>query len=115
MAGIACLPSLFHPWGRHTRWLTVITVDPSQFGADREAIRLALESEHIEARPVWKPMPLPPCPLPPISGDCAAPPKIGGLGGHEALFRDGLCLPAGSNLSEDDLSRVVAGVRSLGR
>ena len=42
------------PWGRCTRWLTCITVDPSQFGADREAIRLALEAENIESRPVWR-------------------------------------------------------------
>ena len=43
------------PWGRHTRWLTVITVDPAQFGSVRETIRLALEAENIEARPVWEP------------------------------------------------------------
>ena len=43
LPGIAFMPEA--PWGRHTRWLTVITVDPSQFGADREAIRLALEAE----------------------------------------------------------------------
>lgn len=44
------------PWGRAARWLTVITVGPEAFGADREAIRLALEAANIEARPVWKPM-----------------------------------------------------------
>ncbi len=43
-----------------TRWLTCITVDPARFGADREALRLALEGENIEARPVWKPMHLQP-------------------------------------------------------
>jgi len=48
------------PWGRHTRWLTVITIDAHAFGADRETIRLALEAENIEARPVWKPMHLQP-------------------------------------------------------
>ena len=37
-----------------TRWLTVITIDPEQFGVDREAVRLALEKENIESRPAWK-------------------------------------------------------------
>jgi len=104
LPGIAFMPEA--PWGRHTRWLTVITVDPSQFGADREAIRLALEFEHIEARPVWKPMH-----LQPVSHACES------VGGRvaEALFRDGLCLPACVNLRQDDLSRVVEGVRRLAR
>ncbi len=48
------------PWGRHTRWLTCITVDPAAFGAHREQVRLALDTENIEARPVWKPMHLQP-------------------------------------------------------
>ena len=48
------------PWGRATRWLTCITVDPAQFGATREDIRLALEREDIESRPLWKPMHLQP-------------------------------------------------------
>ncbi|MBP1465745.1 aminotransferase class I/II-fold pyridoxal phosphate-dependent enzyme [Candidatus Chloroploca sp. M-50] len=100
LPGIAFMPEA--SWGRHTRWLTVITIDPAQSGTDREAIRVALEAENIEARPVWKPMH-----LQPIferyerSGGSVA----------EAFFRDGLCLPSGSNLSEEDLERVVAVVR----
>ena len=93
-------------WGRHTRRLTVITVDPAQFGADREALRLALEAENIEARPVWKPMH-----LQPVFRGCAT---VGG-GVAEAIFRDGLCLPSGSNLGEADLERVAEIVRSLRR
>jgi dTDP-4-amino-4,6-dideoxygalactose transaminase len=85
-------------WGRHNRWLTVLTIDPALFGADREAVRLALEAENIEARPVWKPMH-----LQPVFADYAA------VGGRvaEVLFRDGLCLPSGSNLTQPDLARVV--------
>ena len=90
------------PWGRSTRWLTCITVDPAAFGADREAIRLALESENIESRPVWKPMH-----LQPVFADC---PRYGGAVAEE-LFERGLCLPSGSNLREEDLARVVAIVR----
>ncbi|MBP1468198.1 DegT/DnrJ/EryC1/StrS family aminotransferase [Candidatus Chloroploca sp. M-50] len=89
-------------WGRHTRWLTVITIDPAQSGTDREAIRVALEAEHIEARPGWKPMHLQPIfERSERSGGSVA----------EAFFRDGLCLPSGSNLSEQDLERVVAVMR----
>jgi len=43
-------------WSRSNRWLTVMLITPEEFGADREAVRLALEAENIESRPVWKPM-----------------------------------------------------------
>ena len=43
-------------WSRSNRWLTVILITPEEFGAGREAVRLALDKEDIEARPVWKPM-----------------------------------------------------------
>ncbi|MBM3853022.1 MAG: aminotransferase class I/II-fold pyridoxal phosphate-dependent enzyme, partial [Verrucomicrobia bacterium] len=52
--GIEFMPEA--SWNRCTRWLTCIQVDPKQSGTDREQIRLALEAENIEARPVWKPM-----------------------------------------------------------
>lgn len=100
LPGIDFMPEA--PWGRHTRWLTVITVDPDQFGVDREVIRLALEAENIEARPVWKPMH-----LQPIFSECEV------VGGEvaEDLFEHGLCLPSGSNLAEADLARVVDVIR----
>lgn len=98
--GIEFMPEA--PWGRHSRWLTTLTIDPDLFGADREAVRQALEAENIEARPVWKPMH-----LQPVFADFES------LGGEvaEDLFRHGLCLPSGSNLCEGDLQRVVDGVR----
>jgi dTDP-4-amino-4,6-dideoxygalactose transaminase len=104
LPGIAFMPEA--PWGRCTHWLTVITVDPTQFGAGREAIRLALEAENIEARPVWKPMH-----LQPVFQECE---KVGGAV-SEALFRDGLCLPSGTALAMGDIERVVSGVRSQRR
>lgn len=95
------------PWGRHTRWLTCITIDPAEFGADRELVRLALEAENIESRPVWKPMHLQPV--------FAAYPVVGGAVAEE-LFDRGLCLPSGPNLTEEDLERVVTAIRrSAGR
>ena len=92
------------PWGRHTRWLTCLTIDPDAFGATREDVRLALEAENIEARPVWKPMH-----LQPIFADCEM------LGGAvaEDLFEHGLCLPSGSAMTEADVERVCAVVTSV--
>jgi dTDP-4-amino-4,6-dideoxygalactose transaminase len=81
------------------RWLTAILVDPNQTGGiTREDIRLALEKENIESRPLWKPMHLQPVfqDFPYYGGNVA-----------ETLFENGLCLPSGSNLSEGDLERVV--------
>lgn len=101
LPGINFMPEA--PWGRHTRWLTVITVDLDEFGATREDIRLALEAENIEARPVWKPMH-----MQPVFAEC----EYIGNGVAEVLFRDGLCLPSGSNLTEKDLERVVDVIRS---
>jgi pyridoxal phosphate-dependent aminotransferase EpsN len=96
LPGITFMPEA--PWGRHTRWLTTLTIDPRHFGADREELRLALEVENIEARPVWKPMHLQPVfrAYESIGGEVAA-----------SLFNDGLCLPSGSNLTIEDLERVV--------
>ncbi|HEY4215983.1 MAG TPA: aminotransferase class I/II-fold pyridoxal phosphate-dependent enzyme [Gemmatimonadaceae bacterium] len=96
-SGITLMPEA--PWGRHNRWLTTMTVDPSAFGATRETIRLALEAVNIEARPVWKPMHLQPvfASSPSFGGEVAA-----------GLFEHGLCLPSGSNLTTADLTRVVS-------
>jgi pyridoxal phosphate-dependent aminotransferase EpsN len=92
------------PWGRHTRWLTCLTIDPDEFGAFPDEVRTALEAENIEARPVWKPMHLQPI--------FAGFPVIGGAVA-EGLFRRGLCLPSGSNLAEADLQRVVEVVKRV--
>ncbi len=103
LPGIMLMPEA--PWGRATRWLTCITVDPAQFGATREDIRLALEAENIESRPLWKPMH-----LQPVFQDC----EVVGGGVAEALFRDGLCLPSGTALTDAELERVAAVVRETG-
>ena len=94
------------PWGRHTRWLTTLTIDPAAFGVDRETVRLALEAENIESRPVWKPMH-----QQPVYAEC----ENVGNGVADALFRDGLCLPSGSNLEEPALERVCGVVERLAR
>jgi pyridoxal phosphate-dependent aminotransferase EpsN len=102
LPGVAFMPEA--DFNRCTRWLTCITVDPKVAGTDREKIRLALEKENIEARPVWKPMH-----LQPIFKDCA----VYGGAVSERLFENGLCLPSGSNLTTADLERVVEAVRKV--
>lgn len=91
-------------FGRATRWLTCLSIDPAAFGADRERIRLALADQKIEARPVWKPLH-----LQPVFADCEC------IGGEvaEDLFARGLCLPSGSNLTPEDLERVIDAIVAL--
>jgi pyridoxal phosphate-dependent aminotransferase EpsN len=101
LPGIAFMPEAAH--GRSTRWLTCLTVDPAQAGTTREDLRLALEAEDIEARPVWKPMH-----LQPVFEGC----RVVGGAVSERLFEHGLCLPSGSNLAPADRQRVIDIVRS---
>jgi pyridoxal phosphate-dependent aminotransferase EpsN len=94
--GLSFMPEA--PYGRSNCWLTCVTVDPSAFGATPEEIRLALERENIESRPLWKPMHLQPVFRDqPICGGAVA----------ERLFETGLCLPSGSTLSTDEQRRII--------
>jgi pyridoxal phosphate-dependent aminotransferase EpsN len=104
LPGIELMPEA--PWGRHSRWLTTLTIDPREFGADREEVRLALDAGNIEARPVWKPMH-----LQPVFSRYEA---VGGAVAED-LFARGLCLPSGSNLLREDLERVAEAVRQVHR
>ena len=79
-------------------WLTAILIDPAKTGGiSREDVRLALDSENIESRPLWKPMHLQPV----YEGT-----KFFGSGVCEQLFEHGLCLPSGSNLTEEEFERI---------
>ena len=80
-------------------WLTALLIDPQKTGGiTRENFRLALDKANIESRPLWKPMH-----LQPVFADC----PFYGDGTSERLFDNGLCLPSGSNLTDDELMRVV--------
>jgi pyridoxal phosphate-dependent aminotransferase EpsN len=87
------------PYGRSNHWLTCITIDEAKFGASREDVRLALEAEDIESRPVWKPMH-----LQPVFRSC----EMRGAGAANEIFANGLCLPSGSSLTQRDRQRVVS-------
>lgn len=93
------------PYGGATRWLTCALVDPAS-GVDREALRLALERQEIEARPVWKPMH-----LQPVFADCIV---YGGTFGRRC-FERGICLPSGSNLTSLDRERIASIINDVYR
>lgn len=87
------------------RWLTSITIDPAKTnGVTREDVRLHLEKQNIETRPLWKPMH-----MQPVFAD--APRFENGV--SEKLFKEGLCLPSGSALAQEDLERVSAAIKQI--
>lgn len=88
-------------------WLTCIVIDASKTnGVTSEKVRLALERENIECRPLWKPMH-----LQPVFSDCL----YFGNTVAENLFTNGLCLPSGSNLSENDRNTISNAIQSVFR
>jgi Predicted pyridoxal phosphate-dependent enzyme apparently involved in regulation of cell wall biogenesis len=94
--GFAFMPEA--EYGISNRWLTCLTIDPDRSECSAQEIRRGLEAENIESRPLWKPMHLQQV----FSG---APSYINGV--SERLFRNGLCLPSGTNMDENDMSAVV--------
>jgi len=83
---------------RSNHWLSCILIDPKQTGKDREAVRLHLANQGIESRPVWKPMH-----LQPVYQHF----DFFGDGTSEQIFEQGLCLPSGSQLSDEDLKEIT--------
>lgn len=80
------------------RWLTCILVDPAKNkGLTREAIRLVMDVENIETRPLWKPMH-----QQPVFANAKS--YLNGV--SDNLFDNGLCLPSGSNLTEGEFTRI---------
>jgi dTDP-4-amino-4,6-dideoxygalactose transaminase len=101
LSGIEGIKFHIEPAGKYksNRWLTTIIIDSDQTnGITREDIRLGLEKENIESRPLWKPLHIQPVFL-------SCPSYINDVSYN--LFINGLCLPSGSNLSDADLNRVV--------
>ena len=86
-------------------WLTAILIDPAKTGGiSRQDVRLALDEENIESRPLWKPMHLQPV----YEGS-----KFFGSGVCEKLFEQGLCLPSGSNLTEEEFDRIFSALSEI--
>ena len=90
--------------GEPNHWLTVAQIDPGVSSVDRTAVMSALAAQGIEARPAWKPMHAQPV-----------------FAGHESVltgvadevFDQGLCLPSGSSLGEDEQSTVIDAIRRV--
>ena len=79
-------------------WLSAIVIDPEKInGKTREDLRIALDQENIESRPLWKPMHLQPI---------FEKYPYYGLNVSETLFEFGLCLPSGSNSTENEIDRI---------
>ena len=100
LPGVSWMPEA--RWNHCTRWLSVMRIHAETFGVTPEDIRLDLEEEDIESRPVWKPL--------------HRQPALRGLrcyGGavSDQLFREGLCLPSGSAMNDRDVVRVAGIIR----
>ncbi len=100
--GISFMPE--PPGLRSTRWLTALKIDPAATGVSREDIRLMLLEHQIESRPLWKPMHQQPL--------YAGTPYYGS-GVDERLFEQGLCLPSGSDMTDEQQEEVIDRVLSL--
>lgn len=86
-------------------WLTAILIDSKlTCGISRETVRLKLEEENIESRPLWKPMHMQPI----YEGT-----RFFGKGVCENFFENGLCLPSGSNLTEKEFERIFSALTSI--
>ena len=107
LAGLKGVKVMCQPEGEgfnSNYWLTCITVEPEEAGFKREDVRLALDEENIESRPLWKPMH-----LQPVFKDA----PYYGNGTSERLFEIGLCLPSGPTLTDEDVERVVKVIYDL--
>lgn len=101
LPGVSLMPQA--PFGRGSRWLTVITIEPEHFGFTCEELRQRLEAHNIESRRVWKPLH-----QQPVFAGC----RYRGGQLAERLFQTGLCLPSGSSMTMLDLQRVIRAVQS---
>lgn len=96
LPGVSFMPEA--GYGQANRWLSVALIEPEAFGATREDVRLALEAENIESRPLWKPMHLQPV----FRGA-----EVFGGSVAESLFEQGLCLPSGTQMTNEELATVA--------
>jgi dTDP-4-amino-4,6-dideoxygalactose transaminase len=110
VAGLGDLPGIgfiAEPnWGRSNRWLSVALFDAMAFGAEREAVRRALDAAGVESRPAWKPLHLQPA-------FRHAPQAVGGR--PATLFERGLCLPSGGAMTEAEQARIIEVIRGCAR
>ena len=104
LPGVSFMPEA--AFGRSNRWLTAMLIDQAVAKVSPAEVMAALEQANIESRLVWKPMHLQPMfekyPYYPHEENSSV---------SEQLFRDGLCLPSGSNMTAADQERVIAVIK----
>ncbi|WP_269671032.1 DegT/DnrJ/EryC1/StrS family aminotransferase [Paenibacillus sp. 481] len=104
--GISFMPE--RDYGRATRWLTALTLDPQRFQVHPSEMVAKLEEWNIEARPVWKPLH-----LQPLYNGCRYFAHEEHVSVSEYLFTHGICLPSGSSLTDTEQNRVIDAVESV--
>ncbi|MFF2483234.1 aminotransferase class I/II-fold pyridoxal phosphate-dependent enzyme [Paenibacillus sp. NPDC058071] len=102
--GVRLMPEA--DYGRTNRWLTALTLDPEETGVRPAEVIGMLAEANIESRPVWKPMH-----LQPVFRNYAYYPHSEQESVGDRLFEQGLCLPSGSSLTEDEQNRVIDAVK----
>ncbi|MEM9953282.1 MAG: aminotransferase class I/II-fold pyridoxal phosphate-dependent enzyme [Chloroflexota bacterium] len=85
-------------YGKHSRWLSVMLIDADITGITREEIRLVLETNNIESRPMWKPM---------HQQSFLKDYEVIGGSVSDKLFEQGLCLPSGTALSNQQFDMII--------
>ncbi len=108
LPGVAFMPEA--EFGRSTRWLTVLTLDPGRTPVKPADLIGKLQAEKIEARHVWKPLS-----LQPVFSDARVFTHDGRESVAGRLFEAGVCLPSGSALTPDEQSEVIELIRSFWR
>jgi len=103
--GLAFMPE--PDWSYSTRWLTTCTLDRATTGLSAAEFIGRLADEMIEARPVWKPMH-----VQPVFGG-ARYFAHGNVSVSDQLFETGVCLPSGSNMTDDEIGRIVGTIKAI--
>lgn len=100
LPGFEFMPELENT--RSNRWLTTLTINETEAGISSRQLLIALQEENIEARQVWKPLH-----LQPLFKGVQYYPHAEKTHIAEGLFRKGICLPSGTNLTEIEQQRVI--------
>jgi pyridoxal phosphate-dependent aminotransferase EpsN len=100
LTGITFMPELSNT--KTNRWLTVLTINEKEAGISAAQLVQAFTKQNIEARPVWKPLH-----MQPLFQGVRYYPHSENDDVAQLLFQTGICLPSGSNMTEDDQNRVI--------
>lgn len=106
LPGIYFMPEL--KGTKSNRWLTALTIDEREAGVSVKEILDLMDNENIEARPVWKPLH-----LQPLFRGMKYFSHQETYSVSDQLFESGICLPSGSNLTNEELNRIVDCIKSL--